>query len=618
MMNHKQIHTIVVISLVVLSAIGGPLLASPVAAQQDQLSINPGVPAETTVGESTTISPSISTPDLVGSVETDLTVSLLIDGEQVSSETVTVGTGEEIGVDFTHTFESAGENDVEIAAEVEFGGQTFSNSASAPIDVQEVEDTASSSVQTTTTGAAFAIPASLEDDIEEYRQQIPGEVAPHAFVLATEDDLYIVFTEDDPRKGLATVTGQSVNQEMSFNGLSFSAILAQSVSIETDGSPATVGEIASNSDSYSLDLVEVTANHRKISTLTDTDQGEEITAVTSIGVLSDDPTSAQDLFEKPGEQARSFVVNTSSSDTSQSGQEAATKLLEQDSERVYTANFETTYWSDAPATINAIVLSPNSEAREFINTVDQSGIAQSSNGHPLLYVVTDEMDSTQYSDIQSVKQDASDGDVVSVEASLYGESISIQETLEHSTPCGQTQAQIPTPSGPVCLNIVQDTVVDTGVAWSSTPESSDDVLLVTGLSSTHYDEPNTPQQGEYRLVGEVVSTNRVDGDLPEGKILVVYELERTGDLEFDQLSEQSQGMVSDQMAELRDSMRKQILAGGVEEAQETADGQTEEEQTDNEQTTEETVDSPEDESGGFVSGILDGLSGVVDRIMKLF
>lgn len=618
MTNNQQIHNMVVISVVVLSAIGGSLLASPVAAQQDQLSINPGVPAETTVGESTTISPSISTPDLVGSFETDLTVSLLIDGEQVSSETVTVGTGEEIGVDFTHTFESAGEHNVEIVAEVEFGGQTFSNSASASIDVQEVEGSASSAVQTTTSGAAFAIPASLEDDIDEYRQQIPGEVAPNAFVLATEDDLYIVFSEEEPHKGLATVTGQSVNREMSFNELSFSAILAQSVSIETDGSPTTVNEIASNPNSHSLDIVEVTANHRKISTLTDTDQGEEITAVTSIGVLSDDPTSTQDLFEKPGEQARSFVVNTSSSDTSQSGQEAATKLLEQDSELVYTADFETTYWSDAPATINAIVLSPNSEVREFISTVDQSGIAQSSSGHSLLYVVTDEMDSAQYSDIQSVKQDASDGDVVSVEASLYGESISIQETLEHSTPCGQTQAQVPTPNGPVCLNIVQDTAIDTGVAWSSTPESSDDVLLVTGLSSTHYDEPSTPLQGEYRLVGEVVSTNRVDEDLPEGKILVVYELERTGDLEFDQLSEQSQGLVSDQMTELRDSMRQQILAGGVEESQETTDEQTEEEQTDKEQTTEETVESPDNKSGGTVSGILEGISRILDRITKLF
>jgi len=110
--------------------------------------------------------------------------------------------------------------------------------------------------------------------------------------------------------------------------------------------------------------------------------------------------------------------------------------------------------------------------------------------------------------------------------------MSAQETLEHNTACGQDRIQVQ--SG--CVNVPQDFLIHTGIAWNTGVDSRDDLIPILAGSATHQDAPVENTTGSYRIVGEVVSTSRIDESLPEGSMLLVYELERTGDIEYRDLS----------------------------------------------------------------------------------
>lgn len=574
--NPPNDRTVVLGTLIVILILATTIGPSAVAAQSSELGLSVDAPSEATVDEEVSLSGTVSVPDIVGSHQSEGTVTLLVDGTEVDTQTVTLEDGSSTTVSFTHSFDEAGTHSVTLEASISIGGQSFSNSASTSVDVTapstptatpDIEtpeppststptlDSPDSPPGTTISGVAFTVPSSLQDEVDEYRSQLPSDVAPNAFILATRDELYVVFTHQTPVKGRATVEGVTVDRQLRVTQdgttLTFGGIASTSVSFETEGTETSVSAVASNPEQYRLELVRISATHRQVTSLTDPDEGNDFTASTMAGVLTADPLTASSMFGKVGAHARIISRNASQSE---SNTILGSSSLSSD-ERLYTFSFETDFWTDAEATVDGIVLNPQSAAARFARTVDQSHLVSSRTGSPLLYVVDKQYDPRSMTDVDEItrRADSLDGEVVSVTARMYGTDLSIQESLEHATTsqCSENRLLIQTPQGPACVNVVQDVLVHSGVAWSTVPSDRSDVLLVLGASSREQDEPTTERRGRFRIVGEVVSTSRINESLPEGSALLVYDIERTGDIDYRAVASEARSLIEDRAGRLQ-------------------------------------------------------------------
>jgi PGF-pre-PGF domain-containing protein len=550
----------VVVAVVLLMATA---TTGTAAAQQD-LGVTLETPTEATVGDQTTLSASVSTPDLPGSPEGELTVTFYSDGEEIGSKTVTVGDGETTAVEITHTFESAGETEVTVEVSAEIARQEFSDSAATTIDVTEpatttTPDTPTRPQTTTVEGVAFAVPESLEDEVEEYRDDAPDDLQARAFVLATEEELYVVFTRQEPRTGVATVEGVVRDRDVETENLTFGVIGASSASFDTTGTETTVREVSRNPEQYRLELVRIGAQYRRVATLTDPDSGEDITVAATSGILVSNPRTASSLFQAVGEKARRLSKDASA-------ERIDATLEDPRGPHLHTVSFETAFWADAPATVDAVVLTPGSAARAFAAEYGPAGVVHAEDGQPVLYVAEESFDSRSVADVAAITSRAAslDGQVVETEVRLYQERISVQETLEHNTGCNQDLLQVQTPQGPVCVNVVQDVLLHGGLAWNDIPQSRDGGLVVLGVSSNHQDAPEQFEEGRYRIEGEVVSSSRIDASLPEGAVLVVYELERVGSIDYDAVRAEARGIIETRAGELTTRLRGQVGGGDVE------------------------------------------------------
>jgi hypothetical protein len=129
-----------------------------------------------------------------------------------------------------------------------------------------------------------------------------------------------------------------------------------------------------------------------------------------------------------------------------------TEFLRDSSPSVTTFSFETEFWADAPATVDAIVLSPGTTGYEMLAEFRQAEMPSPAQGEPLLYVTRSDFGAERINSVSEIKSraEALDGHVVSVEANVYQQRISSQETLEHATTqvCGEELLEIQTPQGP--------------------------------------------------------------------------------------------------------------------------------------------------------------------------
>lgn len=552
-----------VILLVVLSIVTSGIASGQVA--EKNLSISLDAPAKAQVNQQITISTTVSVPDIQRDVEKELTVTLSIDGQQVATKTVTVQDGEQTSISFSHTFESSGTHTIKATGEVTLIGQTYSKSVSATIEVRKPdtpETPQKPDIQATSlSGAAFTLPKSLEDEVNSYRSQTGKDLAPKAFVLATRDDLYIVFTSKEPEKGLASVVGPQLSRDISYKDLTFGVIAATSASFDQDGTQASVSDISQNAKQYRLKLVEVTATHRHLSVLYDPDKGQSFTFISTTGVLVENPRTAAEMFKNVGQKARTLNRNPNSNKTDNI-------LQRTDKPQLYTFSFEKQFWTDTEMTIDGIVLSPSSAARKYIKAVDQTKVVHGRKNEPLLYVVKKQLDAKSVESVQQIKTNAAslEGEVVTVEARLYQQRISTQETIEHSTGCGNSL----TKTQDSCVNIPIDTLLHGGVAWNSVPTSRDGVLFVMGVSSQHQDSPSELTKGRYQITGEVVSTSRVDESLPSGSILLIYDLKRTGDINYRQVAKESRAIIESRSQEVTTRLRTQLLGDSGQLPAETA------------------------------------------------
>lgn len=408
---------------------------------------------------------------------------------------------------------------------------------------------------TTVEGAAFAVPDSMNDEVDQFRGSLVDPPV-NAFILAKQDQLYVVFSESEPTKGKATVEGRVLERGITARNLSFGVIVASDTSFNTTGDPTAIQQVADNPTEYGTELVQIEATHRKASILNDPDRAGDASAPISSGILVDNPITASDIVSRMGEKARSLSINTSTEELGSDSTSEMESLLQTNQARLFTFDFEADFWSGGVSTVNGIVLTPGSEARSFVSAFDDAGVIRTDTDRALLYVVKTDRSTQEYSSVSTLEQESNDSEFVSITANLHGVQLSTQETLEENTPCGQERAQVPAPAGAICINIGRDVLVHGGVAWTTPPTSTDEMLFVAGLSSDHLDKPSEDIKGEYQITGEIVSTSRFDESLPEGRVLVVSSLERVGDVNLEDSSVEER--VETRLGSINNSLRNQV------------------------------------------------------------
>jgi hypothetical protein len=512
-----------------------------------EVPVDVSAPSELDVGSTTTVSASVTRPDSLPSfTDPTVTVTLKIDGQEIASEEVTLSS-ETTEVSFSPTFDSQGDHTVTVVVTGTAGGQELSGSVSRTVSVID---------RVTVTGPGFTVPPSFEDEVASLRanlSSVPDDW--HAFVLASNDTLYLTFTSSTPADGTATVTGIRSNLTTSQNGLNFRALVAENATFETDGRDVSLTTLGTTPGEYGGELVETSGYYRRASLLVDPDAGggDDSEAAATAGLLSTDRVPAN-LTKRPGRTAGSLVNKTVDQSTAPerpgNASVAVRDALGNDTTAgIPTLTLEHARWAAANATLDGIVLQPDSKARAFVRAFAPANLTATSSGRSVLYVTNETFDPTTVADVGTLQTRSTElaGEVVTVESRVFAGHISVQETLEHATTsqCTADRLLVQTPEGPICVNVVVDERLEAGIAWNTIPTSRDQTLLFVGISSNELDQPADETTGRYRLTGKLLDTSQVDPALPNGSVLVVFDSHRVGAIDWDAVGNEARQLIRD-------------------------------------------------------------------------
>lgn len=402
------------------------------------------------------------------------------------------------------------------------------------------------------TGASFVIPETLKDDISSFRESISGNVTAwlpiklpsEAFLLATVDSLYVVFAEQSD-KGLARLEGWLLPVQIKLVGLNINVVVAKSVSFEKEGVLTTVSEILANPEAYKFKLVKINAYRRQISVLYDPDEPPYIEFPLTIGYLTEKPTKPLYVIRKVLEKAKEMIFKVD--------EKIIKEFLEaDDAQKLWLFNFEYEYWYDSPTITNGVVIPLNHTILKLFNyTMPIIGNLQNLGSKVTLYDVKTNLIYEDVPSVTHIKGYANTymGKIVKLKASCYGGCISIQEIIEHNTPCSEDTVYIPDVG---CVNIILDTRLEGFIAWNelSIPPKREELLFAVGISSFHQDEQFINVSGVFELIGKVASTSEISDSLPEGITLIIYSTRKIGEIDFEKLAIQVEDEIKDKIGEL--------------------------------------------------------------------
>jgi hypothetical protein len=338
----------------------------------------------------------------------------------------------------------------------------------------------------------------------------------------------------------------------------------------------SVEEVYENTGKYDRQYVEIDANHRSISI-----DYEESTFAATAGVLVDEQLPPKELFGTVGEQS-STVLNELDGDN------IGSVLGDISQPHVVTASYETEYWDNTPVTMTGIIADPSSPAGKFIQAQQKDDILPTDSSTPILYTIDKRYDAQSISDISKVSANPSayDGETISLETNLYMNTISTKRVVESAT-----GSQLP----PV------DVILHGGVGWEQLPENRDDLMGIMAASSIEQQQLSEIRRGKYRVVGEVVSTDRIEGDLPRESVLIAHDLKRLGSVETASAGD----LIEQQSSTASDTLEQQANPEVDAANSATTDGETETsstEQTENgdgeEKIDEATGESTETSTDG--------------------
>ncbi|GAA0530888.1 hypothetical protein GCM10008994_01840 [Halorubrum ejinorense] len=623
LLKKDKIISVILVSVVVLAG-----LTAPVTAQEEvdtsELKISEvTTPSEVDIDEKAELASDATISDLPADWSAQLKFTAYANNSKLGTQEVSVEDGETVDVSLSHSFEEAGPKEIyfEVTGELTREGALTEQSSSidrtTPSKIINIVDPSSTKTGDTpggdesigdqvdstsdklgpeisTEGAAFVAPGSIQDQVDDLRETLPlGEDrVSHAFVLATSDNLYLVLTDKEPVEGYASIQGTELDaNEISLdrrNSLEFKPVRATGVEYQ-EPSKASVGRVYRNTDDYRRDYVEFTANHRSIA-IDDEQSDYKLTT----GVLVDDPIESEELFRTIGGQSHA-MLDQLNRDT------VGGVLGDLSRPHIITTEPDTKarYWQNTAVTMTGIVTSPESPAGEFIRSQQKYNTLPTDPDTPVLYVTNSQYNPQSVS-ISEISEDPSayEGDTVQFESSLYMKTISSKRIIE------STGTKMP----PI------DTVLHGGVAWDRQPDTRDDLVGVIAASSITQNQLSKERTGTYKVTGEVISTDKIKGNLSQGYVLIAYNLERTGDLDTTSISDLS----VQQSSKISKVLQRQTNPTIETSDSSSPDGGTTAESTNSDGVLGDTTDNESNTESSRGNDIVSTMSELVKQIVDLF
>lgn len=362
----------------------------------------------------------------------------------------------------------------------------------------------------TVSGASIELSTSQEQrylsTMDDISGVFPVNPRTNAFLLYDGDTKWMVFTDQKPQTGHAKVSG-TVLSPSELGGGKWGAIIADSVDVTTKGTRTSLEKVRSNPKRYDGELVRITTSYRQLSYTVEGGDGQYVDQQTVANLGG--PQSG--LVEQPGANARWATLNLSGSEygDSPSG-EIATKFAGQG--EVGVDRGDSRFWIDAKTTVDAVVIDSGSK--------------------PTFYVADTAVESTPLRSLDEIVRNGEElsGKVVTVESQAFGTRTSSQEFLISVAKCAPGSVTVPmTP--PLCVPVPSDSTLHSGILFDGAPQSREEVVLYAGISNNHQNTIVEPEKGTFRVTGRVVSTNQIDSSLPDGYALLIYDMNRVGDLQ---------------------------------------------------------------------------------------
>ena len=388
-------------------------------------------------------------------------------------------------------------------------------------------------------GAIFPMPDSLENEIEEYRKIAP--VKQYASLLATKNRLIVVFSDEIVETGFATIDGWELIN-LQWDDLELGVIKANSVNIEMSGVPTTIDKIRANPDEYVLKLVKIDGTLRQISFLVDPDDDSDFVMPITAGRIVKHPTNPSNFVNLP-EKISMFSDNYN--------RESINQIIGITDDGLSIFDFETKYWVDAEAEVNAIVLYPEIIEKFIAKTTenDVSDIVLQKGDKVLLYNIGTNIKSVETS-IESLKSNPENyvGKVVTFTASDMGATVSIQEAIKEANNNKYPPA---------------DVLLHNTVAWSRPPPMLDEIqsgtLITVGASSNNQDTVISSVIGVLEVqsyTGKIVSATDVGMNLPDAIALVTYKREKVDDISVEEIGLDVKDKIDNEISAIINGLQK--------------------------------------------------------------
>ena len=389
-------------------------------------------------------------------------------------------------------------------------------------------------------GAIFPIPELLENDLLNY-DDLPFQL-PYTSLVAAEDGLYIVFSNEKLEGGLANVEGLNL-LSITWEGLEIGIIQATTVNLDKEGTSATIAQIESNPEQYAYELVTLEGTVRQCPFMLDV---TSFNMPITIGRIGKNPSYDMD-FSNLIDKTYDFNQNFDS--------DVFNNLINIGSNSIAFFDFDkSALWCDSESTINAIVMYPKL-VRDFTNVISENQIGDvviPTDESIVLYLIDSELDGedTTIEEINSNFASYSNK-VVSIEGSYLGVGASIKKIISASS------AQIGNIL-PVDLSLHGDYI------WTSPPPTSlydfkDKSLFVFGASSIAQSNVISPEEGSlsvYRFTGKVIPASDIDDSL-EGAALIVYSRDKVRDLSIEEITDDIKNYVEGEITNINYILQRQ-------------------------------------------------------------
>jgi len=385
----------------------------------------------------------------------------------------------------------------------------------------------------TVQGSAFS-PPEIEKLVSEALSMIPPSLLQRlslpepstGFILAEKDSLSLILS-DKSGEGFARVKGFMLKSSLNFRGIKLAIILAQEVSITTDGEYTEINDILLNPEAYELKLVRVIGVANQLPVIYDPDDHSNTVRPILIGCLSEEPLKSQ-LFEM-----KSVIRNAKN--IIKAPFEMFSQLSMECLPYIGYNKYGFLLRNAKDTIINGIVILPGSSILSLLSKI--SPLADIFiMGKPFIYLIKEEFPKGDPATVTSIKENPELflGKLVELTVNAIGGRISVQETLKEVE--GE---QVPV-----------DILLQGFVSWDGDLiPTRKNIILLLGASNHHQDTVYLRINGSFKVLGEVVPAFQIDESLSDKVIIEIYHIQKLDNINLQEMADITLDMLLHKLGE---------------------------------------------------------------------